>query len=70
MFLGKIVLIVFCYIIFFSVTKYDFLGFCLENEQLYAVVKQHFIKSNQETDLEKVKELLTLSGFINKWIYK
>ncbi len=50
---------------FFSDTSYQLLGFYLSETNLYAVVKQNFIKSDKATDLSKVKEFLISNGFIN-----
>ncbi len=37
----------------------------MENEILYAVVKQSFVTITQDTDLNKVKIFLEANGFIN-----
>lgn len=50
---------------FFADTNYQLLGFHLSETNLYAVVKQNFIKSDKATDLSKVKEFLISNGFIN-----
>mgnify|MGYP003574913560 CR=1 FL=1 len=50
---------------FFPDTAYELLGFYSENEILYAVVRQKFVKSNEVTNLEKVKEFLKNNGFKN-----
>lgn len=50
---------------FFPDTAYELLGFYSDNEILYAVVRQKFVKSNEATNLEKVKEFLTNNGFKN-----
>lgn len=50
---------------FFSDTHYQFLGFHLKDNILYAVVKQSFVKANELTDLVKVKTFLTNNGFEN-----
>ncbi|MGF7080999.1 hypothetical protein [Mucilaginibacter sp. UYCu711] len=51
---------------FFPTTAYTFLGFQLIEDELYSVVKQEFIISNENTDLEAVKEFLEYNGFRNK----
>jgi hypothetical protein len=51
---------------FFPTTAYAFLGFQLIKDELYSVVKQEFIVSNENTDLEAVKEFLEYNGFRNK----
>ncbi len=51
---------------FFPTTKYTFLGFLMRENNLCAVVKQDFVKSNQDTNLEQVKQLLIANGFKNK----
>jgi hypothetical protein len=50
---------------FFPHLAYELLGFYKE-DKLYAVVKQAFVKSTEQTDLNNVKEFLTVNGFINK----
>ena len=50
---------------FFPDTAYELLGFYAENEVLYAVVRQKFVKSDEATNLEKVKEFLQSNGFKN-----
>ncbi len=50
---------------FFADTAYDFVGFHLSEDVLYAVVKQPFIKSDAFTDLGNVKTFLTSNGFEN-----
>ncbi len=50
---------------FFKSTCYDFLGFKLIGQELYAVVKQRFILANEVTDLEAVKSFLNYNGFRN-----
>jgi hypothetical protein len=47
----------------FPATAYTFLGFKIIEEELYAVVKQEFILSNENTNLEVVKEFLAYNGF-------
>lgn len=50
---------------FFPDTSYLLLGFCLIEEKLFALVEQPFVKANQPTDLEKVKEFMADNGFVN-----
>jgi hypothetical protein len=50
---------------FFSDTAYELLGFTKDDEALYAVVKQNYVSITSNTNLEKVKEFLTLNGFVN-----
>ncbi len=50
---------------FFPTTKYDFLGFKLIENDLYAVVKQEFVVTTKSTDLSLVKEFLVFNGFKN-----
>jgi hypothetical protein len=38
----------------------------MRENNLCAVVKQDFVKSNQDTNLEQVKQLLIANGFKNK----
>jgi len=51
--------------IIFSLIWHELLGFYKE-DKLYAVVKQAFVKSTEQTDLNNIKEFLTVNGFINK----
>jgi len=50
---------------FFSDTAYNLLGFTKENDVVYAVVQQNFVSITSVTDLNKVKEFLTINGFEN-----
>ncbi len=50
---------------FFRSTAYEFLGFRIINDTLYAVVKQEFIVSDEITDLENVRTFLEYNGFHN-----
>jgi hypothetical protein len=50
---------------FFPDTAYDLIGFTKENDVLFAVVKQSFVSITANTDLNLVKEFLTLNGFEN-----
>lgn len=50
---------------FFSDTAYNLLGFTKENDVIYAVVQQNFVSITSSTDLKKVKEFLTINGFVN-----
>ena len=47
----------------FPQTAYELIGFCLEQEKLYAVVKQPFIEVTEPTELEHVKDFLFSNGF-------
>lgn len=47
----------------FPQTAYELIGFHLENEQLYAVVKQPFIEITEPTNLEAAREFLQENGF-------
>lgn len=51
---------------FFPHLAYELVGFSLEGETLYAVVKQPFVKATESTNLEHVKEFLEANGFVNK----
>jgi hypothetical protein len=51
---------------FFPDTAYQLVGFHEFENILYAVVSQEFIKSDQNTDLENVKNFLFSNGFLNK----
>ena len=50
---------------FFPDTKYDLLGFYQEDNVLFAVIQQPFIKADAKTDLEKVKIFMNNNGFEN-----
>ena len=50
---------------FFPDTAYDLIGFTKDNDILYAVVQQSYVSITANTDLEQVKEFLTLNGFKN-----
>ena len=50
---------------FFPDTSYELMGFREESGNLYAVVKQAFIKSTELTDLENVRSFMQENGFIN-----
>lgn len=51
---------------FFPHLAYELVGFRLSEETLYAVVKQPFVKATESTNLENVKEFLSVNGFVNK----
>ena len=51
---------------FFPATSYELGGFRVENEKLYAVVKQPYIHTTEPTDESLVKELMAANGFENK----
>jgi hypothetical protein len=50
---------------FFPDTAYQLVGFYESESVLYAVVEQAFIKSDQDTELENVKNFLNENGFKN-----
>lgn len=50
---------------FFPTTAYEFLGFKIIDNVLYAVVLQEFIVATETTDLKRVKEFLAFNGFEN-----
>lgn len=50
---------------FFPDTAYNLLGFTKDNDVLYAVVQQSYVSITNNTDLNQVKEFLTLNGFKN-----
>ena len=50
---------------FFSDTAYELIGFTKDQNSIYAVVQQNFVKITQSTDLERVKVFLTANGFVN-----
>lgn len=51
---------------FFPHLAYELLGFHLAEDKLSAAVKQPFVKSTEQTNLNNVKEFLSANGFINK----
>jgi hypothetical protein len=50
---------------FFPETAYELIGFIRRNDELNAVVKQHFVKATEATDLELVKRFMAANGFVN-----
>ncbi|HQZ25663.1 MAG TPA: hypothetical protein PLD18_10220 [Flavobacterium sp.] len=50
---------------FFPDTSYTLVGFCFLEQTLYALVEQPFVKANQPTNLEEVKEFMKSNGFEN-----
>ena len=50
---------------FFPDTAYHLIGFTKDNEILYSVVQQSYVSITSNTDLNQVKEFLTLNGFEN-----
>lgn len=50
----------------FPDTAYTLIGFYLNDEKFYAVLKQLFIKSTQPTDLSAVREFMLSNGFLHK----
>ena len=51
--------------LFFPDTAYCLLGFYKEQNIIYAVVEQPFVKANEKTDLNNVKTFLENNGFRN-----
>jgi len=50
---------------FFKATAYEFLGFKIIEQTLYAVVKQEFILATENTNLDAVKSFLEYNHFKN-----
>jgi len=50
---------------FFPDTAYCLLGFFDNDNELYAVVEQSFVKANEQTDLELVRQFMFANGFEN-----
>ena len=50
---------------FFADTAYQFLGFYIEDNVLFAVVKQKFVKATTLTNLSNVKRFMLSNGFEN-----
>ena len=51
--------------LFFPDTAYKLLGFYQDQETIYAVVEQPFVKATEKTDLSLVKSFLENNGFRN-----
>jgi hypothetical protein len=51
--------------LFFPDTAYKLLGFYKDQDVVYAVVEQPFVKATEKTDLSKVKIFLETNGFLN-----
>jgi hypothetical protein len=51
---------------FFPHLSYELLGFYWSEGKIFAVVKQPFVKSTESTNLDNVKEFLSVNGFLNK----
>ena len=49
----------------FTNTAYTFIGFAKQDNVLYAVLKQPFIISDAQVELEDIKKFLGFNGFIN-----
>ena len=50
---------------FFPDTAYNLIGFYKNEDIIYAVVEQPFVKATQKTDLELVKKFMFSNGFLN-----
>lgn len=50
---------------FFPDTAYNLIGFTKDNDVLYSVVQQSYVSITANTNLNQVKEFLTLNGFKN-----
>lgn len=50
---------------FFPDTAYQLLGFYIQDDVLYAVLEQPFVKATEKTDLELVKQFMAANGFQN-----
>jgi hypothetical protein len=51
---------------FFPRLAYELIGFHELDGKLYAVVKQPFVRSTENTNLDNVKDFLSANGFLNK----
>ena len=49
----------------FENTAYALMGFSKENNVLHAVLKQQFVTSDTQVELDDIKQLLTFNGFEN-----
>jgi len=50
---------------FFPDTAYNLLGFYEDQNIIYAVLEQSFVKATEKTNLETVKQFMQANGFIN-----
>lgn len=50
---------------FFPDTAYELLGFYNQNDSIFAVVTQLFVRATEKTDLLGVKNFMLANGFIN-----
>lgn len=50
---------------FFPDTAYNLLGFFKNENTIFAVVEQPFVKATEQTDLEVVKKFMLRNGFLN-----
>jgi Serine/Threonine/Tyrosine Kinase found in polyvalent proteins len=50
---------------FFPDTAYTLIGFYSDDNSLYALVDQPYVRANKQTDLTKVKEFMAANGFEN-----
>lgn len=51
---------------FFPDTAYSLLGFTEQDETLFAVLHQSFVKATEYTDLQQVEEFMLSTGFVKK----
>jgi hypothetical protein len=51
---------------FFPSTAYQFLGFCKNSEDIFALVEQPYIKATEATNPELVRVFLESNGLINQ----
>jgi len=51
---------------FFPDTAYTLLGFTEQDETLFAVLHQSFVKTYEHTDLQEVEEFMLSNGFVKK----
>lgn len=52
--------------LFFPPTSYELIGFTYYDNHLNAVVKQNFIESDEDTDLDSLKIYMLNNGFLNR----
>ena len=50
---------------FFNSTLYEFLGFKIQGNEIYAIVKQDFIIATDTTDLNELRSFLEFNSFIH-----
>ena len=50
---------------FFPDTAYELIGFSIQNDSIFSVVSQPFVIATEQTNLQGVKEFMSVNGFVN-----